>query len=319
MRFFVAMLIFGALPFVSEAQIIPDFGPTIELIITPFAPTPGSTVAAEVVNVFGDGAATFVWEINGSIFDSGPNIRRITFRAPALGESVTVSVRVTSEGKTETVSRTITPGDVDLVWEGRTERPPFYSGRPLPNRESAVVLSAYPHLREGGVRLEADSLVYEWYVNNSPVRAQRGIGLSSLTIEEPPRFGEPFDVRVHVTNPQGNARAVAQITIEPEEPTVLLYENAPLLGFRFDRAIRDEFILTDEALTLHAWPLFTQTAVDHLYTWRLNGRSVDTGATPRTLTLLRPEEGGGRERLQVELEGPQMLFEKASRSLRISF
>ncbi len=315
LKILAAFLVLLPLP-TFAAFTIPTLAPTIDISLNPESPGPRQTVSVRAENV--SAGATFVWRVNGSVVDQGVGVRGTTVTTGPLGSETTVSVSVTDGGVSKgEKSMTLRPAEVDLVWEGNTYTPPFYLGRPLMNPSSSVRLMAVPHLVVGGVRVGASDLVYTWYMNGSQTPLITGYGKSMINVTAP-QFINPFSVTVRAATRDGATVAEQEAVIEPTLPDIVVYEQAPLLGTRFERAIEDTFTLADEETTFVAYPLHIGNVDSPAYAWSLNGDEV-AGDTPREITFRRQGEGSGAYSVEFSLENTRALFERASKEFVIRF
>ena len=284
----------------------------------PSSPRPGDTVQVSAVNLPA-GDVLYTWRINGQTADQGRSVTGVTFTAGNTGSATVVQVTAASEFETIQKSVTVRPAIVDLVWEGDTYTPPLYSGLPLVTGSSDVVVQAIPTIVQGGSLVAVSNLNYTWYVNSSPTPAAGGLGKNSVTFDVP-QFANPFTVRVVAETRDGTVRASGLTTVTPESPIVVVYENAPLLGTRFDRAIMTEFALAEDEATLEAFPLYVtnKNALD--YEWRVNGSvPEEVRDTPRMITLRKEGVGSGRFSIKFSMESATRLFERASTAFQLVF
>lgn len=308
-------------PFVAGAQVVPFLETTLDVEVIPRSPQPNEVIALRAVNVGSAGGSTFVWRVNGAIVEQGVGRDAITTQVGGSGSAMTVSVSV-SEGGIEKGSKTITvrPAGVDIVWEGKTYTPPFYGGRPLPNGSSLITVTAIPAVTDGASRVGADDLVYEWFINSSRSPLHSGYGLRTITIR-PPQFENEFEVSVSAQTQSGSVRAENSTLIRPAQPGIVIYEKAPLIGHRFDRAHeRSVELAGKDELTLSAFPLFVDNVASPTYRWNVDGEHIsDTGFGARELTLRRSGEGAGEARVVFSFESAGSLFERAQKILLLTF
>ena len=318
MRFAVLLLLLA--PFFAVAQTVPFLETSLELVTIPSAPRAGETVTVRAVNISAPGNTTFVWRVNGSVVDQGLGVSAITITTRALGIPTTVSVSAFENGQAKAEkSITITPSEIDLVWEGNTYTPPLFEGLPRPNPSSSVTFLAVPGIVSFGQRVPAGSLVYTWYVNGSQFPLVSGYGKSSITIK-PPQFLNPFTVRVVAETGDGSVRTEAQTEVKPIRPQIVIYEKAALLGYRFDRAVGGALQLEGDEVTLTAFPLFVNSLRAPTYSWSINGSAVsDTEDEGKEITLRKTGEGRGAFSLSFSLENAAALFEKASAAFLLTF
>jgi hypothetical protein len=318
--YIIALIVLGA-PFAASAQTIPTLLPSLEIAASPAAPAPGALVTLSVQSFSGNPSETaYVWTVNGKTVDQGLGRNAITVTAGPLGSETLVSVSAL-EGTTDrgTASVTIRPADVDIVWEGKTYVPPLSGILPLPNGESPMTFVAVPQVIGADGTHTADALIYTWWVNDGQAPAASGRGLSTFTLA-PPRFSNPFSVSVEVATPDGSAHAARSVTIEPVTPQALLYEVAPLLGIRFDRAIGDTVGITDEA-TFEAFPLYiTPGDTSATAAWTVNGTTAQSkNGNARQITLRKTGTGAGQYAIGFTYASASRMFEQAERSFTLTF
>ncbi len=305
-------------PFWANAVSIPTLGPTLELVPEPQFPRAGETVTVRAEN-YGAGTATFIWSVNGRVIDQGVGVTSLTVPLTATGNTTEVSVVVTNNGVRSEKTISLTPAEIDIVWEGKTVTPPLFHGLPLPNPNSAVTLYAVPHIIHDGVRVNADSLTYVWYINDSATPTASGYGKNSITVR-PPQFLNPFSVSVRAQTEDGTVETYGRTTIRPVQPEILVYEKAPLLGYRFDRAIQGAFQLSGDETTLTAFPLYINNLVGPSYTWSVDSNPItDTRDGGREVTFRKTGEGSGVFSLSFALQNANALFERATHQFLLRF
>ena len=319
MRFFAILFFLVFVPVGAFGQIIPSLPSSIEIQTIPETPAPNTIVAVQVQNVANKNSVLFTWKVNGQIIEEGVGLNKITLTTGRAGAPTVVEVTVSDGGEVvDSITRTISPAEVSLVWEADTYTPPFYPGRPLSTGESVITIAAVPTLVVNDTRVSANSLVYTWYLNGSQAPFRSGFGLSTISLS-PPIFDSAFSVRVVVTTQSGTLSAQDSVTIIPREPEIALYEKHPLLGTLFNRMIQDNFQSFDEELTLSLFPLFVVDPENSEYTWSVEGDIVDSGDTPRELTLRKTGSDRGTFSIRTSLETGRSIYERATRVISLTF
>lgn len=318
MAFRLALGVLLATPLFTSAVFIPTLGSSLDVSIFPEFPRAGEAVTLRAENIANGAGATYVWRVNGSVIDQGIGVRAITITAGGLGSETIVSVSASENGSVvgeKTIL--IHPADVDIVWEGNTYTPPFLPLRPLPNPSSSVKLLAVPHIVRDGARAAASDLVYTWRINRSQAPVASGYGRNVITAT-PPQFANAFEVSVVAATRDGAVQAEGVAVIRPAIPEVVIYENAPLLGIIFEKAVGDEFVLKDTETSFSAFPLYVASADAPEYEWRLNGNAV-SGNSPRDITFRREGEGGGVYTVEFSLQNALALFERVATKFSLRF
>ncbi len=317
--FFTAFLFSFSTP--AFAELLPSLGSSLEIGISPEHPHPRDTVTLTVSDYASDpGSTAYIWSVNDKVVEQGIGKTSITLVAGVLGSFQTVSVLASENGVARgNTSIIIRPASVDLVWEGDTYTPPLYIGRPLPNGQSTIHVLAVPHLPNGSSESPPDSVVYSWSVNGLPLPKQSGYGKSSAIIT-PPKFDTPFTIRVTASTKNGATVAENSQVIEPRAPTILLYENAPLLGVRFDTTLKDAFPFAGDEVSFIAYPLFVSSADALSYTWRLDTKPFTIDATkPRFATFRKVGEGGGAHTITISFENVNKFLEHGTKTFQLTF
>ncbi|MEK7613330.1 MAG: hypothetical protein AAB439_00425 [Patescibacteria group bacterium] len=313
------IFLFFFFPQVGVAEIIPFIGPSLELETVPTNPRPGETVVVRAARSAGSGTPTYVWSVDGRLVDQGVGRDRITVTVGDAGSVTQVTV-VLSEGGSVIGQQIldIRPASIDLVWEGNTYTPPFYSGRPLANGSSSITVLAVPNVVQNGSRVDASELVYTWHVNNGVTPVKTGYGASFITLTTP-QFENEFTVSVTAKTRDGGVETRGNVSIKPVRPDIVVYEKAPLLGIRFDQVITDSFLLSEGEATFVAFPLFVSSLNTPLYRWMVDNKEVaGTGAQKRNITLRPVDEGGGTFLINFLLENDLKIFERAETNFYFS-
>lgn len=310
------VFLFSALPLFAAA----DTG-ALQLGMSPQYPKPGDTVTLTATDYLGNAdSMTYTWSVNGAVTLQGVGEKTLSLPAGAAGSEKTVVVTAGQNGATEdTATAVIRPADIDLLWEGETSVPPFYIGRPLPNAQSQITFLAMPHIMSGGSELPASSLIYSWGENGVPVANASGYGKSSAVLT-PPTFSQPFTVSVHVETPDGVGAADGSVTIAPQAPRALIYEDAPLLGVRFEKTIPANILFSGTEMSFAAFPVFVANPSALSYQWTLDGApfSVDP-AQPGDVTFRKTGSGTGTHAVTFSFTNPARFLENGSAAFTLQF
>lgn len=317
---FISALFFF-IPLFLSANIFPVLDAPIEFEITPSAPKAGEIVRVHAhLSIENPLGATYVWRVNGQVVDQGVGRVAITRTLEGLGSATTIAVSVSVSGSVIAErSVTLRPASVDIIWEANTAQIPLVTHLPKPNGDSQITAVAVPHIvRANGTRVSANDLVYTWNINRSRTPARSGYGLQTFTFSTP-QFENPFSVYVSVTTRDGDIQAEESVVIFPERPSVIFYEQAPLLGLRVDRAVRESVTLQGEEVTISAFPLTINEGIITSYEWRANRQTVTPSEEdPRTITFRRTGEGRGLFTIEFSAEGFQSLFERVRSSFLLT-
>lgn len=299
------------LPLAAKAQ----FGSgNISLRMTPEFPgsfTPVS-VTLDALGVDLD-RAKISWFLNEQLSKTGIGEKNFSFKTGALGESsrLIVSVETLTSGTLNTAA-TIIPAEANLVWEPVAYAPPFYKGKRLYTYESPIRVIAIPEIIENGRRLSPDELIFKWKENYKLIQSASGGGKDTITIRSSVPLKETV-VSVEISTLDNAITAVGSISAEPGQPQVLFYENSPLYGILWNRALTSPFALAQKEIAVLAAPYFfgVQTATDSKlqYDWTLNGAPVTSVGAKNILTLRQESEQIGLALLGLRIANTKGLFQ----------
>ncbi len=309
----------------SLAQVgIPQVGDSIALTVYPNQPGPNQRfeVQAESFSVNLD-TIKITWVVNGKVVASGVGVKSITATTGALGTNT--SVLMSAATPVGDISKTISiqSASIHLSWEGITYVPSFYKGMPLPVSEGAVKITAFPDITKGGVKISDSTLVYTWKVNGNVISDASGYGKSSFTYVYP-KISRPATIEVSATPSDQAIAAVASVTISPNDPKIVIYEENPILGLLTNRAIGPSFLLTDEESRFVGVPYFfsAKKRSDPLmsYQWRVGGNAVLGSMDDPSAIVLRPEKGvSGNAEVSLEASQTNKILQGARTIFTIAF
>ncbi len=208
---------------------------------------------------------------------------------------------------------------VDLLWSASTYKPAFYLGHSQATPQSTVrvvALAAWP-----GVSPE--QLEYRWQRDGQAVPKSSGLGQSTLSFTAG-QARERHQVQVLVTAPGKTGSANRLVEILVVNPVISIYEDDPLLGINYHRALGTSLTLTQPEINLAAEPYFfnnvdVQTGkID--YRWTLNDQKVvPSPVDNRLITFAAPSGISGESIIKLTTESLNNLFQTAKREFRINF
>ena len=205
------------------------------------------------------------------------------------GSATTAVAKITQAGATYSKSVTLQPEDVSLVAEPLASAPALYPGKPsVPLGGNTRVVAVANFKDAAGKTLDPASLSYAWTVDGTLIADSSGIGRETIIVTSPLKY-RTRTVSVSVQSQSGSLVGGSELTIDPADPSALIYENDPLLGIRFDHAVSGTYAVRGSETSLYAaafsFPIGSQPP---LIQWFLNGNSAQTGPT----ITLRPTGSG---------------------------
>ena len=318
-KIFALFLLF-LVPTVAFGAVVPTLSIKPVISASPSYQTPGAPVVLTAIANVPKGTVTYVWTVDGVELAQGVDIEKVTVTAGASGSTRVVRVSLSNaQGAEGSATYVIRPASVDLVWEGVTYVPPLYLGKPLSTGDGMITVQALPHLLVGSGRAPKNSLVYEWEVEDRALTDASGYGKSVLRIK-PTKFKYETRVKVTVSSADGTLGARASVVIPLSAPTVVIYEEKPLSGTWYTRATPPVTLLSATEVAFKAVPFFVVDPKAVSYIWTLSGQPFEIDTPDRSLALFRKTgEGGGEYPVNVTIEKPGSIFERASSSFLLSF
>lgn len=294
----------------------------VSIEVSPRYPTPGETVRAKFYAPSLDRDTSLIaWNLNGEVLQQEYSGTELTFTAGEVGQVLVLSVTAEdAKGKRVSGEVTLYVSDIVLVWEGKTYAPPFYQGRPMHSPGASVSFVALPTVVDSkGNVYKNDDLIYLWYTTKSSVPTISGKGKHSVVLQNDQPF-TTFSVRLEIKDPQGTMRIQKHYAIPTEQPKVLLYEDVPLVGVRYDRAIGKTFGIFDRETTVVAEPYHisatsrTDTILN--YAWTIAG---ETYTKPGSIALGSDGVGYGSTYVSLVIKNTKFWAQSARADVQVDF
>lgn len=271
---------------------LPGFSTDLTLKTTPEYPSPGESVRLSARSVLLDlSASKITWYVNDVLAASGIGVSELTVTAGPLGSETRIRALVGGQSANASATGTLRPTEVDILWEGDSYVPPFYRGRTLPTAGGRVRLYAIPRFQRPGSSstVPADELIYTWRNDNRIMERASGQGKNMALLDGPTLFGSnTYSVEIRTSD--GELRGFASVRIPSAEPVPILYENHPVFGVLYHRALESGTSIPEVEVTLSAVPYFAPVQNPDsgllLYEWRVNNAIVANSLTrPSSITL----------------------------------
>jgi hypothetical protein len=295
----------------------------LELTINPTIVRPNKSYTARIqsfnTNLSG---ATIVWTIDGKVVASG--VGKVTYEgiAPTSGKTNVLTVSVsTIENARYQRSVTLRPGDVDLTWYSDGITPPYYKGKASFPYQGNITFVAIPHMFSNtGERIDPASLIYTWTKNSTVLGSESGYGKQTLTVAGSP-IQRPFSIKVVVISQDQTIQGEAVIEIEATQPEVLIYEESPLYGVLYNKAVTSNFSLTSSEVTYKVIPFsFSRPKnSDISYEWSLNNRERPELAGKDTTTLRIEQKENGTALVGLVITNPEFILQRVFSQFTINY
>ncbi len=287
-------------------------GSRLSIDFTPKTPSQNSEVQLTAVGYgLGLDESLIQWFVNGRLANEGIGLKKHTL-GPGTVDQNGVEVEIFAETSIGPMSAFayISAGTVDLVWEAETYTHPLFKGKPLFVPGANIKVVAFPEITDPlGNDLNLNDLFFLWEVDGK--KYQEGWGVNDININGAP-YKTSRRVEVSINDGSGQMRAQESVTIDSEDPSIVLYPKDPLQGILFSQGIghQGSLNITQREVGLEAVPYYFSENADSLsYRWQIDGNSVEDNEN--SLNVRLPESGSGRSTARVYAELPESLLQDA--------
>lgn len=323
---FLASIILLARP--VEAQTLEPLGgqtSNLAVRVVPSRPGPNQSVKVMIESYATDlDRAEISWFLNNKPSEKNAGQKTFSFRTgpPGSLSSILIVVR-TTDGEVLQQVVDIRPATVDLLWEAESYTPPFYKGKALYPYQGTVRIVAIPNIiTENGGALNPKSLVYDWKIDGNPVTSVSGYGKSFISFTGSVPL-KPVTVAVEVSSMDQTYVAEGKTTLSPVQPGVVFYEDNPLAGVLYNKALGRNVSLVNEEMKIAAIPYFVGVSkrdADTLkYDWQINNQSILSGSDQSSLTFRQDKGGKGSSAISLQVSNRAKIFQFSQNNLLLSF
>ncbi len=312
----VLLAIVGFLPQSTNAA-------SFSIKLSSSSPQPNTTITAQTQTYqFDDNRANIIWQIDGKTVAQGLGANTITLQSPDMGKTKKITAYVTTvDGDKGSQSLYLTVHDVDFLVDALTYVPPGYRGRALSTPQSSVRISAIPYLFKNGKKLPPETLIYEWFFDSKKNTQASGANKTSFIAPLLDSDDHLLSLKLSdMTNEITFEKGII-LTAKNISPEIIFYEDNPLEGPIYARALSGELKLTQGAINLRAEPFYFSTKDNSnlTYTWNMNNQLTSAGEKPNILNLKAPENFAGETAINLTIKNMVSLLQSADAALRIIF
>jgi len=298
---FITLVIALILPIAVSAQSLGSLGgisnEAFTLSVSPQYPSPYSQATVSVLSGSIDVTnSTITAFVGGKEIYKG-SARPFSIQLGKTGSITNVKVTAVFGGALFSQTISIQPQDVVIIAEPISSAPPLYQGKSLVPIGGDVRVVAMANLKDANGRSASPTTYsYAWTVDDTRIANSSGIGKSAIIVASPLQY-RSRSVSVVVTSASGNLVGGASFSLSAAQPSVRVYENDPLLGIRYDRALSGSYTISGAEATLYAAPFSLPTTGGAPFIqWFLNGSSVQIG---NSITLRPTGSGKGSASLSL--------------------
>ena len=323
-KIFIVSIFLFSISLFANAQ-FGGVGEIISFKVSPENPRANQivTVKIESFSIDLDRADRITWLVNEEVVAGGAGVKEMQFKTGELGTRSVIDVVVeTIDSGTIIENITVSPAEVDLLWEADSYTPPFYKGKALPASDAEITIVAMPEfVNSNGRKLRADELIFTWEKDGKVLGSLSGRGKNSLNIVGPKIF-RATSIQVDVESADGKLQGKGVEIISAVSPKIVFYENDIIFGIKYENAIRNDFTLLNEEIKVTAHPYFfsseRRTNFDFDYEWRVDGGEVSSSPDDESSIVLRQigaGEGSAQVSLSIQNEDKILQFAKENFSI----
>lgn len=290
----------------------------ITLSFEPTSPQAYESVVVRADSLFTNiSAADVSWYVNDSLLTSGRGITSVRVPVGGPDSKTTVLVHaVNALGGTISGETVITPSDAEILWEADSLVPPFYKGRALPGAGTLIRAEAHVRLaRDSGTLLAPEDIMYTWRRNGAVVSSVSGKGKNKAVFPAPLLFGADT-ISVTAESTDRELRAEARTSVPSSDTLLFIYEDHPLFGTLYNRALTRSAAIPETEVKLAAFPLFAdaRSAGDKRldYSWTVNGTPIAEDPNEPDKIIVSSSGDAVRATLQLVLAHTTNWFEAAN-------
>lgn len=311
-----------SIPFTSK---FPQVKEELVTEISPEVPKPGDEVTINT-NLYGDinlNTTLITWKINGVIQLRGIGKKDFTFTMGDTGKLTTVDFEAfPPNAPLITKSFQFAPVDVDILWQANTYTPPFYKGKALFTPESNVTFIALPNIIIGGKKVDPSEVVYKWKIDRTVDGEKSGFGKNSYDYT-----GEiilkPVLIQAEVYAASNQTyKGINGFQLSHVFPQALVYEDSPIYGILFNKALRNQYTAKNDEVELSLIPFFFSTNGKNesvTYKWNLNTSGLAIPNYQNSAIFRRKDDKKGSAGVTVTIGNPSKILQKASAGLELLF
>lgn len=262
-----------------------------------------------------------IWLLNDAPVQDGIGATEYKFTTGGLGsESIFEVLISTPDGKNFKETLRIYPAAIDLLWEADTYTPPFYKGKALPTHRSSIKVMALPQF--GSEKISTQTAHYQWTLNQS-TGAGKGTGISSVSVEASPQGGA-VSITAEVTSNDGLHKGARTMQIPSVSPEVVFYEDSPIYGIRWERALLGIVSTPDPEYRVHGTPFFfAKTDRDYgnlVYQWYVNNQPLRMSpGVNEDITVLRGDAPSAQHKVLLRAQNNKRPTQKGAQAFDIRF
>lgn len=303
----ILVLLFFAGPVFAQGFSASAFGGNLSVSLSPQYPQPG-----QIVRLRANGGSldldnsAIIWRAGGKIIAQGTGVTSSDVTAGALGSETDIELDVeTPDGTVISAQATLAPTELDVLVGSDSYVPPFYLGRSMPSAGTNLVLQAVARFkRTDGTLIPDSSITYTWRRNNEAMAGVSGRGKAAALVSAPHLFASDT-ITVDAVSSDGTRAGRASVLVPTADPVLDLYEDHPLYGTLYNRALGASAFIPESEMTFVGVPYFAQTfsptSRSLSYEWRVNNAKITPSVSAPNEITINAQNSSGRADISLEV------------------
>ncbi len=316
------LIISAAAVFLAGFNAVYAVGEDFTIEISPENPGPNEKVSAEIVSYsFDVNRSSIAWILDGTAKLSGRGEKKFSFSTGNSGSKTTLRASiVTEKGISLEKILTFRPAGLEILWEAGTFTPPFYKGKALLSPESTIKITAFPEFIYNGEKISPANLIYDWEINSKKKTDMSGYGKRTISYKLS-SFSREEDIKVTVSSYSKTIVAEKRIKIVATSPKIVFYQENPLEGAQYNKALEKENDLFGGEISVRAEPyFFSNSNLNQLsYQWKMNGNLMEAGGGKNAVDFRAGEGISGSALIDLVIQNPISILQTASSNFKINF
>lgn len=318
----VLILVLVLYPFSSFAQIRAG---DIVLSISPENPKENEQITATLTSYATNLNISYIsWLTNDSLITEGVGKRTFVFNAGELNTDITLTARInTTAGDSIIKNITITPTEIDLLWEATDSYvPPFYKGKTLVASEGSYKVVAIPNVYSLGQKLNSKNLSYTWKRDGSVAQSYSGWGKDYFIFKNT-YLEKENKIEVSAIDILGKVKPVGETVLTTYNPKIVFYKKDPEFGIDLKNGILNTYELGEGSTTLVATPYFFSPknikTNDLKFEWSIDDEKISTPENKNEINLRGEEGENGTSVIKLLINNTKTLFQELETSINVNF
>ena len=308
----------------SVTTAIPGLKEQVTTDVTPEIPKPGDTVTITAETYSSDSnSSLIVWKVNGVTQLKGIGKKKFAFVMGESGTVTTVDLTISPQGAPDiTKTFTFSPADVDILWQAKTYTPPFYKGKALYTPESEVVFVAQPNIITPTGKVDPTNAVYTWKKDYEVDGDNSGFGKNTYDFKGPIILNPVMiQAEVYAAANEGfkgqNGYKLTNVF-----PVALAYEDDPIYGIFYNRAVRSQYHLGAQEVKFSVSPYFFSTPDKNSllsYSWNLDNSALDIPTFQNSVIFRRTDSLQGQSQIDVSVSEDSKMLQSSGDSVTVFY